>query len=214
MKIIPSLNFTQENKIQEILSRLGLLREIGIKDIHIDFSDGKFTPVKTIWTPQMFFEELGKDFNFYVHLMVEDLEKNANEWIVFPNVSKIIFHLSSKYNFDFLFALKEKINLELVLAPNDNLRDFLDMAFFLSCSSLEVLTVLPGPSGQKLNFEMLEKVKIIKAEFNSTFVFVDGGVNDKNILTVKESGADGAIVATYLWESDNVVEAFRYLSQI
>jgi len=214
MKVVPALNFWREDEIQKTLPQLSLLKSIGVKNIHLDFSDGKFTPVKTIWTPQMFFENLGQDFNFFVHLMVEDLEKGINDWINFPNVSKITFHLNSKYNFDFLFSLKEKINLELALAPKDNLKDFLDMALFLKCPSLEVLTVLPGPSGQQLNFEMLEKIKIIKAEFSSVLVFVDGGVNDKNILAIKESKADGVVLATYLWESKDVVQTFKFLSQI
>jgi len=217
MYVFPALNFFSEEEIKNVTyQKLEILKKKGVRTLHIDFSDGKFTEAKTLWGPNDFYNNFGKDFNFAVHLMVKNLKENIKNWIIYPNIQKIIFHLQEEFDFDFLFYLMEskKIDLELALSTKDNLNDFLDMILFLKLKSVEVLTVKPGFSGQKMQIEMLDKIKILKSQFKNLKFFVDGGVNKETIFKVKEVGADGVIVSSFLWKSEDILESYEFLEKI
>jgi ribulose-phosphate 3-epimerase len=216
MIIVPSLNITHdEKKVEELISKLFTLQEKkNVKDVHIDIADGKFTKTITPFPASWFYEKLGDSFNFFVHFMVNDLESYLEEWIKIKNFKKISFHLNSHFDIDNLIftAQKNDIKLELVCGLNDNLYEILDMALFYKCESVEFLGVSPGPSGQNFDESILEKVKIFKAEYPNTKIFLDGGVNKENVLKIKEAGGTGVIVGSYLWKSEDVLSAYDSLN--
>lgn len=215
MIVTPSININNEKQVEELLPKLKLLQENKkLNNLHIDITDGKFASPATYFSPIWFLEKFGKDFNFFVHFMVEKLEKHLEEWQYLPNFKKISFHLKSHFDVDNLihFSREHNIALEIVYSLNDNFYEFLEMVLFYNCNSVQFLAVPPGPSGQKFDYSVLEKIKIFKAQYPHIETFVDGGVNDKNIADIKAAGANGVVVGSYLWQSDDPLKAFDLLN--
>ena len=79
------------------------------------------------------------------------------------------------------------------------------------------MSVEPGWSGQKFMPEMLEKVKKLKAwrETNTEnyhyLIEIDGGINNENILEVKNSGVDVVVAGSYIFKSDNYKDSISSL---
>lgn len=69
------------------------------------------------------------------------------------------------------------------------------------------MSVEPGKGGQEFIPETLNKIKelskIIKENNYQTKIEVDGGIKDYNIKKIKESGADIAVVGSYITKSNN-----------
>ena len=98
-------------------------------------------------------------------------------------------------------------------SPIDLIRNFLDKIDLILIMSVE-----PGWGGQKFMPEMLEKVKTLKAwrdvnPDNYTYLIeIDGGVNNENILDVKNSGVDVVVAGSYIFKSDNYTDAISSLN--
>jgi ribulose-phosphate 3-epimerase len=219
MIVIPSLNFesgSSEKEIEDIFGKLEILRiNRNVKNLHIDISDGSFTPVLTPFDPKFFFDALGNKFDFFVHLMVYDLKKEVLRWLNFSNVRKIIFHLRSDFKRGWIADLihsREDVNFELALELEENIYDFLEMINFYKCTSVEFLSVKAGFSGQEFNPSVLEKIKIFKEFYKHKDIFVDGGINNQNILKIKELGVRGVVSSSYLFKSPSVLKAYDELN--
>jgi ribulose-phosphate 3-epimerase len=80
-----------------------------------------------------------------------------------------------------------------------------------------VMTVNPGFGGQKFLPECISKVEKIAAlrdEFGFDFdIEVDGGVDDTNILTLKNAGANVFVAGSYIYGAEHPEEQIKKLQQ-
>ena len=98
--------------------------------------------------------------------------------------------------------------------PIELIKNFLDKIDLILIMSVE-----PGWGGQKFMPEMLEKVKKLKTwrEANpdsySYLIEIDGGINNENILEVKNSGVDVVVAGSYIFKNNNYKDAIFSLRQ-
>jgi ribulose-phosphate 3-epimerase len=78
-----------------------------------------------------------------------------------------------------------------------------------------LMSVNPGFGGQKFIPSVLEKAvrlkKMIERRNPSCLIEVDGGVNDKNIHSLKEAGVDIVVAGSYVYGSDDYKKAIESL---
>ena len=215
MNIIPALNCLDAESLGQWLAKAGSFLAPG-NWIHLDISDGKFTPTKTWNEPDAWQELAGRyDFNLEVHLMVEKPEEILEEWLG-AGAQRAVIHVETirPDSWAALLQLAAKYKAEIVLSscldtPFEALKPYLrDVTWF------QVLAVYPGLSGQKFLPSALEKVKLLRALRPNAKIEVDGGINPETAKLCKDAGADFVAAASYIFWGEKPKEAWEELKEV
>jgi ribulose-phosphate 3-epimerase len=79
----------------------------------------------------------------------------------------------------------------------------------------QVLAVHPGLAGQKFLPSVLNKIRFLKKNAPDGIVIeVDGGITPETAKLAKEAGADIAVAASYIFNSDDSRAAYEELKGI
>lgn len=210
MEIIPAINCaTKEcamNKVNEV-------ETLGARWAHVDITDGKFSATPT-WHDAITYANAG--ISIEVHLMVMRPELVIDEWLE-AGARRIIVHVESlagKGKGVFLdMAEKCKTHgAELALSENPDTSVGEVVEYIEHITMVHLLAVSPGPSGQSFDERILEKIKIVHAQFPNMAIEIDGGVNPEVVRAAREAGATHAAAASYIFESADAkgsLEALR-----
>lgn len=177
--------------------------------IHVDVMDGLF--VNNIACPYNEIKNYLSDFNYDVHLMVQDVKSYIND---FKNIKPkyITFHVETDNilsNIDYIKSLGIKVGL--AINPNtslDKLYPYLD-----KIDLVLVMSVYPGLGGQQFIMNSVDRINNLynyRLEHNLDFkISVDGGINDLTIDYVKN--ADIVVSGSYVVNNSNIDDALKKL---
>lgn len=190
-QIIPGI---LEKDFSEIEKKLEIIKPFS-NTVHIDFIDGKFTPNATFMNFTQF-SKYAKVFNLEAHLMVEDPLQ-----YIYPladaGFKGFIGHVEKMKNLEEFVAegqLLGEVGLALdVQTPVDSIKvpfDDLDLILLMG--------VKAGGSGQEFTTDVLGKIAYLR-EKTGIPIEVDGGVNDKTIIDIKNSGAQRMITTSFIF---------------
>ncbi len=215
MQVIPAFNCLDEESLSQWIARAGEFLPPG-HWVHLDISDGKFTPSVT-WNDPPKWQELAGQYgwNLEVHLMVEKPEELLRAWLE-AGAKRAVVHIEaiSAGSFAVILGLSLQYKAEIVLSsgpmtPFEALKPYLhDVSWF------QVLAVYPGLSGQKFLPLILEKVKLLRALRPHAKIEVDGGINPQTAALCKEAGADFIVAASYIFWGSEPKQAYEELREI
>jgi ribulose-phosphate 3-epimerase len=180
--------------------------------LHIDVSDGEFTPEAT-WGDPAALRNLKESYpalHFEIHLMVQDPEAAAEGWLE-AGAERVIVHLEAMKDPGSILDAARRHGAEVMLAiapatPVENL-----MPYFSSFSAFQVLAVTPGPVGQRFSPVAVDKVRFLQRYRPTALIEVDGGVTPEVCKLVKEAGADAVASATYIFGNPDPKRAYEEL---
>ncbi|AGR77148.1 ribulose phosphate 3-epimerase [Aliarcobacter butzleri 7h1h] len=188
--------------------------DAGCDLVHVDVMDGHFVPNMTIGPVVV--EPVAKVASkpLDIHLMVEN---NTFFVDLFAPCKPlyISFHIESEKHPHRLIQKIRSYGIKpaIVLNPHSRpqeieyLLEDLDMVLLMS--------VNPGFGGQKFIPSVVEKAKELKELINkrnpNCLIEVDGGVNDKNIEILKNTGVDIVVAGSYVFGSDDYEKAIKSL---
>lgn len=208
MEVIPAINCLDSACVREKLSVVK--SQLPVQWLHFDVSDGKFTPVKTWNKP----EELKLKIDVEIHLMVHQPVDYVDAWLK-ADAKRIIVHLEAimdkRDEFPRVLEKCSAANTELMLALNPGLPVEAVFPYLDSLLFVQFLAVKPGPSGQKFDERVLEKIKVLRERAPDIVIEVDGGINPETARKVKEAGADIVVSASYIFGSENPQKAYQKL---
>lgn len=96
------------------------------------------------------------------------------------------------------------LNIKTPAAVLEPYAEMIEQVIFVSCEAED--DGLPFCSG------VLKKIKEARKFLSqSVHIWVDGGVNESNLASVIEAGADGIVVGRAVFSAENPVEAYRRL---
>ncbi|OCL86911.1 Ribulose-phosphate 3-epimerase [Aliarcobacter thereius] len=188
--------------------------DAGCDLVHVDVMDGHYVPNLTIGPVVV--EAVAKVATkpLDIHLMVEN--NNFFVDLFAPLKPKYLsFHIESEKHPHRLIQKIRSLGISpaIVLNPHTRVEDIeylledLDMVLLMS--------VNPGFGGQKFIPIVIEKAKKLKELIikrnPSCLIEVDGGVSNKNIKELKESGVDIVVAGSYVFGSSNYEEAIKSL---
>jgi len=217
MEVIPSLNCPDLACAKE---KLAMFAKLESAWVHIDVADGRFTPA-VLWNGVSSAEELFRllaarapKAAVEAHLMVEDPEIVAPRWLA-AGAKRIVVQAETVRDLAALEALCEKYHAELVLSIAHS-SDVGALTGFLSdrMTSVQVLAVKPGFSGEPLEGEAMKKIAFLHKHYPSLLIEVDGGVTAETGKAMKEAGADILVSGSFIWNAAKPKEAYQALRKL
>lgn len=212
--VSPSILGVNKNDLIEVTSSLLLS---GASLIHFDVMDGNFVTNKSFLEDEIdILSNFVKEDILDVHLMCFDLDKMIEKFSK-KHVKYISIHYEAKGEDELIsysYLIKEKgIIPGIVINPSTEVEKVYPLIKYFGL--VLVMSVVPGKGGQSFmpcSLEKIEKLVDFRKENNLDFVIeVDGGINEKTSLLVKEKGVDILVAGSYILKSDNFKERIEKL---
>ena len=186
----------------------------GCDFVHVDVMDGHFVPNLTIGPVVVSAIASCATKPLDIHLMVEN---NTFFVELFAPLKPqyISFHIEEEKHPHRLIQKIRSLGIKpaIVLNPHtppesvEYLLEDLDMVLLMS--------VNPGFGGQSFIESVIPKAKKLNEMRNkinpNCLIEVDGGVNDKNIQTLKDAGVDIVVAGSYVFKQKNRATAIKSL---
>ena len=178
------------------------------KRIHIDISDGKFAPNKTI-SPEQIWWPSGLITD--IHAMVENPMDSLQKMIdLRPNL--VIYHAEIKNDY-FIEAVKElkKVGIKVGVAL---LRSTVPTDVSKLISMVDHVLIFSGDLGKyggTANLIQLEKIRLIKTINPKAEIGWDGGVNLTNAFAIANDGVDVLDVGGAIAKANKPVDMYNQL---
>ena len=226
--VAPSILSADFAKLEEEIKRI---ERSGADMIHIDVMDGHFVPNITIGPPVVRKIKQYSSLPLDVHLMIEKPHKFIKEFA--DAGSDIITIHAEAYSAtnDKRQATKkgtskttDKIDEARVKEALGQIRSFgkkrglslnPDSSFCLQgvlddVDMILIMSVHPGFGGQKFIDKVIPKIKEARSLYKGD-IEVDGGINDKNVRSVIDAGANIIVAGNYFFSSKDPKEAVKKL---
>jgi ribulose-phosphate 3-epimerase len=153
---------------------------IGLDYIHVDVSDGKFTPIRNLnldvfrilnetYETPIIAHMMVTNPSYYIEKIIEYVEIFTFHFEIDRDKSELIEEIGSK---------KKKVGI--AINPDTDIMEI--VPYLESIDLVLVMSVYPGGSGQKFIPQSIEKVKTLKKlkERYKFLIDIDGGVNINN----------------------------------
>lgn len=207
VEVIPSINVRTFEEVKERIKKV----EPYARWCHLDVTDGIFSKHLT-WHDPRDLVNFETPLNLEVHLMVSEPEKIIDQWLVKP-VKRLIFHIEAMKDPEFIIKKCRGAGTEVGFAINPETFWGQLQPWFNQVEILQVLTVHPGPSGQKPEWpEMLDKVVHLRKSCRACIIEVDGGVNPETAKKAVGAGANLLVAGNYIFSSDDIGHAIINLT--
>ncbi|MCH9753911.1 MAG: ribulose-phosphate 3-epimerase [Alphaproteobacteria bacterium] len=201
VKISPSILSADFAKLGEEVKNLS---EAGADFIHVDVTDGHFTPNITIGSQVVKSIKKYSSVPLDVHLMINNVEKHIDSFID-AGADIITFHYEAvKSSVELIRYIKSRgVRVGISIVPSTPVSEIEDL--IAEVDLVLVMTVNPGYSGQKFLYSQLDKIsdvkKIISAKKCRTELSVDGGIDKKTAKLCIEAGATILVSGSYVFNN-------------
>lgn len=212
------LGLKETNAIKQLYD----LEVSGIDYFHIDVMDGEFVKNNTVDRMVEYCEYLNSIslLPLDVHLMVKDIKKFVNKFIVFEP-SNITFHLEACKDenevMDLIRYIKDNnCKVGISVSPKTNIEEIYKyLPYIHNCL---VMTVEPGEGGQALIPDTIKKIEklyeYVKEKQIEVDIEADGGINLNTAELAKQAGANILVAGTSIVQSSNYTETVKNLKNV
>lgn len=213
IKVAPSMLSADFSILREEIKSIELA---GADFLHIDVMDGHFVPNLTFGAPIVKAIRPHTDLPFDVHLMVTNPSDYVEEYAKI-GVDYFTFHQEAVPHMHRLIQYIKSVGMKagVSLNPSTPVSTLEDVAGDLDM--ILIMSVNPGFGGQAFIPRAIEKVKQAKALLDSVgnttaVIEVDGGINDKTAVPIKEAGATVLVAGSAVFGAPDraaMIEAIR-----
>lgn len=213
MIVIPVVNVQNAEEAKKRIEKTAEFSDL----IHLDISDGVFTPHMSWGSP----EELQKlvasgqsllaTVRFEVHLMVSNPESVIDTWLRTGLVKRVIVHLEAMTDSVYILEKCKKYGAEVMLAINPGTEVERLLAHHSDFRCFQILAVPPGPAGQEISPGIIDKIKFLRRNMPNAIIEIDGGIVPETARLVKEAGADIVVSGSYIFGNDDPKRAYEVL---
>ena len=211
IKIAPSILSADFSRLGEHIKQL---EAYGADMIHIDVMDGMFVPNISFGIPIIKSIRKLTKLPFDVHLMIEEPSRYIEDFVgAGADIITVHYetdrHIDRTINYIKSFGIKAGVALNPATSVDSikYLISNLDMVLIMS--------VNPGFGGQKYIEYCLDKISEVRAladVYNKDIMIqVDGGVDETNIRSVVNSGANVIVAGSAVFKNDEIDKNIKSL---
>ncbi|KKU82370.1 MAG: Ribulose-phosphate 3-epimerase [Parcubacteria group bacterium GW2011_GWA2_47_8] len=225
MQVIPAVLETELAEIQRKINLIGPATHW----VHLDVGDGSFTKQTFEDGPRLQAITSGHansaaHTKFEAHLMVTEPWTLWETWLS-AGCSRFYIHYRSFIKIPHKtrsFAVNNLINtmhthegfeVGMALEMHDSITVLNPFLSKLDCVLLMAIDTI-GAQGHRFNEQVLDKAKSLKTVWPNGCVSVDGGVQDLNIMRLKEVGGDCAIVGSNIFTATDPIAQLKKLQSM
>lgn len=200
-KISPSV---LASDLSNLASEVKEIEAAGADMVHLDVMDGVFVTNMSFGMPII--ESLRKksDMIFDVHLMIVSPEKYAKRFID-AGADIVTFHYEACENSAELLDEIRAAGAKAAISIKPKTSAEAIYPLLEKCDMVLVMTVEPGYGGQSFMYDMLEKVKKLRAEIDrrglDIDIQVDGGINPETAKAAVEAGANVLVAGSSVFKA-------------
>ena len=202
-KISPSV---LASDLSNLASEVAAIEAAGADMVHLDVMDGMFVTNMSFGMPVIEALRKKSEMVFDVHLMIAEPERYAKRFID-AGADILTFHLEACKDSASLLdeirvnGVKSAISIKPA-TPAEAVFPLLE-----KCDMVLVMTVEPGYGGQSFMYDMLEKVRKIRAEIErrglDVDIQVDGGLNPETAKAAREAGANVIVAGSSVFKAED-----------
>ena len=161
--------------------------------------------------------ELNVNFDFEIHLMVDNPLLEIDKWKEIKNLKRIIFHIESKDDPNKVIAKIRASCFQAGIAINPDTPIEKITPYADKVDEILFMTVYPGKQGAKFLPQIGEKIISLRGtsrreeNTNHPLIAVDGGISKNTIKTACDWGVEVFCVGSALIKSKDLKQAFNEL---
>jgi ribulose-phosphate 3-epimerase len=181
--------------------------------IHVDIMDAHFVP-NLAYSPDVVrkLKEV-TSLPLDVHLMMDHPETLADAFLE-AGADSLTIHAEADTDVSALLGrIREKGRLPgIAIRPGTPLEKALP--YLEKAGLVLAMTVEPGFGGQKLEPEVIEKIRAIRDTGYQGYIEADGGIREDNIRLLVENGLTVAVMGTALFHAEDMAASLRRLHAV
>jgi len=199
-----------------------MLEKSKVDLVHLDIMDGNFVPNITFGPKIVATIRRNTNLPLSVHLMIEKPERYIKDFSeVINKQDSLIIHVETCPHLDKTLQMILDCGLKAGVALNPSTP--LEMIKYVldKLNIILIMTVNPGFGGQQFIPSMLLKIadtrEIIEQSEKDIAIQVDGGINSKNIVKVKQAGANILVVGSEIFKAqcpEKVIENIQKILKL
>ncbi len=203
IEIIPALIVSEFKELESKLNQL----EGAVSWAQVDVADGLFAPTVAGEFCQELLRVNGR-LKLEAHLMIEQPELYLRDWMRVAD--RIIVHPESTNHLPEILQSFEssavKCGLALLLeTPLERLEEFRGRFDLVQLMGIKQI----GRQGESFDPQVIERVRILRAQYPDVTISVDGGVNLDNAAVLVAAGANQLVVGSAIWRDADPLAAIR-----
>jgi len=189
-----------EGDTDEVGSKLKILHNQSVKQVHFDIGDGLYSDLLTV-SPADLQQFTLDNIEMDIHLLVDD----PTEWIEESSALKparIIGQIermgSQKLFLESVdgYGIKGGLAIKIETPIEEIEKDVLG-----PCDTILLLAIPVGTTGSLFDIRVIEKIKELRKMYTGK-ILIDGGINLKTYKQVLEAGASEAGANSAYWRGD------------
>jgi len=204
--IIPAILETNKDGFLDKASRVVKLP--GLERIQVDFGDGQFIGSKLILPADI--DALNPAFEWEAHLMVKE-PKDFLDYQICGFKILIVHYEAFKSASDLIQTLADIKQMGFKTGVAINPDTPVEVLKDISADQYLIMSVVPGKQGQSFIESTLNKIAKLRELLPHAIIEVDGGVNETNIKSLKDAGADLICVGSSLVRAEDMPQAYERL---
>ncbi len=193
------------------------IQEGGAQYLHIDVMDGMFVPSISFGIPVIASLRSRTALFFDVHLMIEEPERYAEEFIK-SGADMITFHIEATSHISDTIAYIKGRGKKVGLSIRPNTPAKVVEPYLDQIDMVLVMTVEPGFGGQKMLPECLQKIteirNIITQRNLCVDIEVDGGITIDNVGELIAAGANVIVAGSAVFKDDIIENVQKFIKKM
>ncbi len=205
--ITPTITTDDSHVYRDELERIAQFSD----GVHIDFADGVLAPTSLLPIDKAWRSD---DIITHIHVMFQNPLEYIDD-IVALEADLVVLHAEAENLKEALESLNELgVRTGVALLPETSVADLQELEIDELFDHVLIFGGHLGYQGGEADLSQLHKVRELKIVYPDIEIGWDGGINDQNVVELKDSGIEILNVGGFIKNAENPKRAYETLSAL